>query len=146
MVADEVSQSGSDKIQKTSCKVPISVIRNTSRKGIGYAIKQGLQYALDKKNTVSLLFWRVTIEDDPTEIPRLLGPLLKEDCDYIQGSRFLQGGKRVNNPHIRGVFSRFYPFLWTLLTNVRCTDVTNGFRAYKLELLEDPRINIWQSC
>jgi hypothetical protein len=32
-----------------------------------------------------------------------------------------------------------------MMTNVRCTDVTNGFRSYKLELFDDERINIWQN-
>jgi dolichol-phosphate mannosyltransferase len=50
----------------------------------------------------------------------------------------------VKNPFLRGVFSRLYPFFWTLLTDVRCTDVTNGFRAYKLKIFSDRRINIWQ--
>ena len=27
---------------------------------------------------------------------------------------------------------------------MRCSDVTNGFRAYKASLLKDPRVNIWQ--
>jgi len=84
-------------------------------------------------------------KDDPREIPRLLTPILKEGYDYVQGSRFLPGGKRVKNPFLRGLFSRIYPFVWTLLTNIRCTDVTNGFRAYKLKIFSDKRINIWQS-
>jgi dolichol-phosphate mannosyltransferase len=37
-----------------------------------------------------------------------------------------------------------YPLLWSVLTKVPCTDVTNGFRAYKAEILKDERINIWQ--
>jgi dolichol-phosphate mannosyltransferase len=145
VVADEVSKNGTDRIQKTTCNVPVHIIRNSKRKGIGYAIKQGLRYALDNKKYGIVVVLAGNNKDDPAEIPRLLEPLLKEDCDYVQGSRFLQGGKRVNNPQIRGVFSRLYPIFWTLFTNVRCTDVTNGFRAYKLKLLEDPHINIWQS-
>ena len=27
----------------------------------------------------------------------------------------------------------------------RCTDLTNGFRAYRLALLRDPRVNVWQA-
>jgi dolichol-phosphate mannosyltransferase len=25
-----------------------------------------------------------------------------------------------------------------------CTDLTNGFRAYRLSIIEDPGINVWQ--
>jgi dolichol-phosphate mannosyltransferase len=145
LIADEISEYDSERIQKMTWNVPVHVIRNTKRKGIGYALKQGFRYAIDNKKFGIVVVLAGNNKDNPDEIPRLLEPLLKEGCDYVQGSRFLQGGKRVNNPYIRGVFSRFYPYFWTLLTNVRCTDVTNGFRAYKLKLLDDPRIDIWQS-
>jgi dolichol-phosphate mannosyltransferase len=84
-------------------------------------------------------------KDQPKEIPRLLNPILSKQYDYVQGSRFLQGGNPVKNPFFRRTFSRLFPFAWTLLTKFRCTDVTNGFRAYKLSLFRDNRINIWQS-
>lgn len=127
----------------TPAHIPVHVIRNDVRKGVGYALKQGIRYALDKSYEIAVIL-AGNNKDDPREIPRLLEPLVKEGCDYVQGSRFLRGGHRVNNPYLRGVFSRLYPFVWTLLTNVKCTDVTNGFRAYKLTLFEDRRINIWQ--
>jgi len=144
VVIDGASKKGAERIRKTNVSVPIHIIRNEERKGIGHAIKQGLRYALDNKYSIAVVL-AGNNKDDPGEIPRLLEPLFKEDYDYVQGSRFLPGGRQVNNPFFRGVFSRFYPFIWTLLTNVRCTDVTNGFRAYKLKLFGDTRINIWQS-
>jgi dolichol-phosphate mannosyltransferase len=144
LVSDEINDYYAERLQKTSFNVPVHLIRNGKRKGIGHAIIQGLQYASDNKYDIAVVL-AGNNKDDPSEIPRLIKPLLKDNCDYVQGSRFLPGGKHVNNPFIRGVFSRLYPFIWTLLTNVRCTDVTNGFRAFKLKLLEDSRIDIEQS-
>jgi dolichol-phosphate mannosyltransferase len=123
---------------------PVHVIRNRERKGVGYAIREGIEYALGNGYDVAVVM-AGNNKDDPREIPRLLAPILKEDYDYVQGSRFLPGGKRVKNPFLRGVFSRLFPFFWTLFTNIRSTDVTNGFRAYKLKIFSDKRINIWQS-
>lgn len=124
-------------------KVPIHVIRNEKKNGVGHAIREGIEYALDKRYEVAVIM-AGNNKDDPAEIPRLLWPIVKEGYDYVQGSRFLPGGKRVKNPFLRGIFSRLYPFFWTLCTDVRCTDVTNGFRAYRLSILLDDRINIWQ--
>lgn len=31
-----------------------------------------------------------------------------------------------------------------MFTDVRCTDVTNGFRVYRLKIFSDERIDIWQ--
>lgn len=81
-------------------------------------------------------------KDDPREVPRFLRAIIEEGFDYVQGSRFLPGGRRENL--FRGLFIRLYPFLWTLFTGVRCTDVTNGFRAYRTRIFGDGRIDIWQ--
>lgn len=145
IVVDCATKDELDEIGKAAAKIgtPVHVIRNTERKGVGYAIREGIEYALGKGYDVAVVM-AGNNKDDPREIPRLLTPILKEGYDYVQGSRFLPGGKRVKNPFLRGVFSRLYPFIWTLLTNVRCTDVTNGFRAYKLKIFSDKRIDIWQ--
>jgi dolichol-phosphate mannosyltransferase len=134
-----------DEIGKAAAKsvTPVHVIRNIERKGVGYAIREGIEYALGNGYDVAVVM-AGNNKDDPREIPRLLAPISKEDYDYVQGSRFLPGGKRVKNPFLRGVFSRLFPFFWTLFTNIRCTDVTNGFRAYRLKIFSDKRINIWQ--
>ena len=143
IIMDAASEKDSGKILSASVPIDVHLIRNEERKGIGHAIRQGIQYALDKDFGIVVVL-AGNNKDDPREISRLLEPIMKEDYDYVQGSRFLSGGRRVKNPLLRGIFSRFYPFFWTLLTNVRCTDVTNGFRAYRLRIFEDPRINIWQ--
>lgn len=145
IVIDCASKGDLDEIGKAAAKMgtPVQVIMNRERKGVGYAIREGIEYALGKGYDVAVVM-AGNNKDDPREIPRLLTPILKEDYDYVQGSRFLPGGKRVKNPFLRGVFSRLFPFFWTLFTNVRCTDVTNGFRAYKLKIFLDKWIDIWQ--
>ncbi|MDH5266240.1 MAG: glycosyltransferase family 2 protein [Candidatus Bathyarchaeota archaeon] len=145
VVVDCATEDELDEIGRSAAKIetPVHVIENEERKGVGYAIREGIEYALGNGYDVAVVM-AANNKDDPGEIPRLLRPILEEDCDYVQGSRFLPGGKRVKNPFLRGVFSRLYPFVWTLLTNVRCTDVTNGFRAYKLKIFSDKRIDIWQ--
>jgi dolichol-phosphate mannosyltransferase len=145
IVTDCPTEDELDEIGKAAAKIgtPVHVIRNEERKGVGYAIREGIEYALGNGYDVVVVM-AGNNKDDPREIPRLLAPILKEDYDYVQGSRFLPGGKRVKNPFLRSVFSRLFPFFWTLLTNVRCTDVTNGFRAYKLKIFSDKRIDIWQ--
>jgi dolichol-phosphate mannosyltransferase len=146
IVVDCATQDELDEIAKAAGKIgiPVHIIKNGQRKGVGYAIRQGIEYALSNCYDVVVVM-AGNNKDDPREIPKLLAPILNEDYDYVQGSRFLPGGRRIRNPFLRGVFSRLYPYIWTLLTNVRCTDVTNGFRAYKLKIFLDKRINIWQS-
>ena len=133
-------------IGKAAAKIgtPVHIIKSRERKGVGYAIREGIRYALNHGYDVVVLL-AGNNKDDPREIPRLLNPIMREGYDYVQGSRFLPGGRRAKNPILRGIFSRVYPLIWTLFTKVRCTDVTNGFRAYKTRIFNDKRINIWQS-
>ncbi|HZY46593.1 MAG TPA: glycosyltransferase family 2 protein [Candidatus Bathyarchaeia archaeon] len=124
-------------------KVPIHTIRNPQRNGIGFAIRQGYEYALDNEYDLIVVL-AGNGKDDPREIPRLTTPIMKEGIDYVQGSRFLPGGRRERNPFLRSIFTRLFPVVWTSMTGVHCTEVTNGFRAYKSSILRDPRVNVWQ--
>jgi len=146
IIVDCASRDELDKIREAAVNMqtPVHIAMNAKRKGVGYAIREGIEYALSKRYDIVVVM-AGNNKDNPREIPRLLTPVLKEDYDYVQGSRFLPGGKCVKNPFFRRMFSRLFPFIWTLLTKVRCTDVTNGFRAYKLKIFSDKRINIWQS-
>jgi dolichol-phosphate mannosyltransferase len=145
LVVDCATETELNKISSVARKarVPFCIISNAERKGIGFAIREGLSYALAKDYDLVVVM-AGNNKDDPRQIPRLVRPIANEGYDYVQGSRFLPGGKRAKSPFLRGIFSRVYPFLWTLFTNIRCTDVTNGFRAYRLRILRDKRINLRQ--
>ena len=124
-------------------RVSVTILQNQERKGIGHAIRQGYRYAL--RNGFKLIVVMAgNGKDDPREIPRVVEPILNEGYDYVQGSRFLPGGRKVRNPFLRGIFTRLFPFFWTWVIGIRCTDVTNGFRAYRASILQDPKIDVWQ--
>jgi len=107
-------------------------------------LREGMEYALKKGYDIVVVI-AGNEKDNPDEIPIVVNPLVTNQCDYTQGSRFLPEGKHVNTPILRWIFNRVWPLLWTALTKRKCTDVTNGFRAYKTSLLKDPRVNLNQS-
>jgi dolichol-phosphate mannosyltransferase len=123
--------------------IPIHLVTSQKRRGIGVAIREGIEYAAKEKFDIAIIM-AGNGKDQPQEIRRLLNPIMVQGYDYVQGSRFLPGGKHVKNPFLRRMFSQLFPFAWTLTTRIRCTDVTNGFRAYKLSIFDDTRINIRQ--
>jgi dolichol-phosphate mannosyltransferase len=145
IVVDCADGNDLEKIEKTAAKteIPLRIMSNKERKGVGSAIREGINYACQKEYDIAVLF-AGNNKDDPREIPRLLRPILTEGYDYVQGSRFLPGGRRIKNPVLRGMFSRLYPFLWGFITKARCTDVTNGFRAYRLSIFNNEHINVRQ--
>lgn len=66
---------------------------------------------------------------------------LEEGCDYVQGSRYLPGGRAENTPLERTIANRcIHAPLLSFVGRHRFTDTTNGFRAYSSRYLLDPRV------
>ena len=119
------------------------VVRLGANRGIGAAIRAGLLAARDAGfDTVVVM--AASGKDRPEEIPVLLAKIA-EGCDYVQGSRFLAGGSSVNLPPVRRVLIHLFTRMFRMLSGFKGTDVTNGFRAYRLSLLDDPRIRVEQT-
>lgn len=120
-----------------------TVISHSTQMGIGVAIKDGIDYARESRFDIIVVL-AGNGKDDPSEISRLLEPILKEGYDYVQGSRYLRGGNCGKMPLHRAIITRVYPLLVRLATGFPATDATNGFRAYKADIFDDDRIDIWQ--
>lgn len=66
---------------------------------------------------------------------------LEEGCDYVQGSRYLPGGKAENTPLERTIANRLiHAPLLSLAGRRLYTDTTNGFRAYSARYLTHPAV------
>ena len=66
---------------------------------------------------------------------------LEDGYDYVQGSRYLPGGAAENTPFERTIANRFiHAPLLSLAGRHWFTDTTNGFRAYSVRYLTDPRV------
>lgn len=137
-----VDDGSTDNGPRLAADAGATVIPIGGRRGTGAAIRAGLEAARSRGH------WAVVVmaangKDDPAEAPRLIAHL-REGDDYVQGSRFLAGGSHRNLPPGRHLMIKGYGLVFRVLTATRCTDVTNGFRAYRLALLDDPRIDIAQ--
>ncbi|MBN1878862.1 glycosyltransferase family 2 protein [bacterium] len=122
----------------------LNVIRHEHQCYIGVSIRDGLRMAHRLGMDVVVIF-AGNGKDDPKQIPRLLKPILENGMDYVQGSRYLEGGKFNKMPRHRRVVTRIYPLLLRLFTGFHATDGTNGYRSYRLKILDDPRIDIDQT-
>jgi len=121
----------------------IEPLRNAARSGIGACLKRVVKEGRARGFDV-LVVMAGNDKDDPAEIPRLLAPLRADRADYVQGSRFLPGGASPRLPLFRRLAIPLLSALFRLYTGKASTDLTNGFRAYRLSLFDDPRINIDQ--
>jgi len=66
---------------------------------------------------------------------------LDEGYDYVQGSRFIKGGKGINTPAIRyWAMKLINEPIMTISAKKHLTDTTNGFRAYSRRFMTDKRV------
>ena len=101
------------------------------RMGIFFALQRGYKgiITIDGNNKDS-------IEDVPRFIKKL-----EEGYDFIQGSRFIRGGRAVNTPVIRLVsVCLIHAPIISLTARHRFTDTTNAYRAYSAAYLSDERV------
>lgn len=121
----------------------IEILSNEINKGVGFAIRKIIHFGIDNDFDICVIM-AGNGKDTPLEIPLLLSPIIKEDYDYIQGSRFLVGGSFKNLPFLRRSMILGFTLLMSLFISFKCTDSTNGFRAYKFSIFKDKKINIDQ--
>lgn len=79
-------------------------------------------------------------KDDPEAIPRFIAAL-RAGVDFVQASRFIEGGVAENTPASRDFAIRWIhaPCL-SVASGFRWTDTTQGFRAYSRRMLLDPQV------
>jgi dolichol-phosphate mannosyltransferase len=100
------------------------------RMGFWWALRRGYEgfITIDGNNKDS-------IEDTPRFIEKL-----EKGYDFVQGSRFIKGGKAINTPFIRrwGIRLLHAPII-SITARKRFTDTTNAFRAYSKNYIEKAR-------
>lgn len=119
------------------------VIRHRSNLGVGAGIRDSVIWARERGYD-TLVVMAGNGKMRPGEIPRLLKPIENNKADYVQGSRYLQGGASPNLPLFRRLAIRLFTSIVNLAMGFKGTDVTCGFRAYRLSLFDDPDIDISQ--
>ena len=70
--------------------------------------------------------------------------LLASGSDYVQARARWPAGKVQGNSGGRGLGTRLYSLAFSVLVGRRVTDATNGFRIFRTDLLQDPRIDLEQ--
>lgn len=74
-------------------------------------------------------------KDSIEDVPKFLEKL-EEGYDFVQGSRFIQGGKAINTPLVRYLSVRLiHAPIISLTAGKWYTDTTNAYRAYSKKYL-----------
>jgi dolichol-phosphate mannosyltransferase len=126
LLVDDCSTDGTG---EEAAAMGATVIRHPKNMGVGAAIRTGIHYA-DEHGFDVVVVAASDDQDVPAEIPRLLEPIDEGKAEFVQGSRYLRGGKRVDHPLSRTIMTWSYSAIFSVLALHLVTDGTNGFRAF----------------
>lgn len=143
MLGDDGSKDGTaaaDLVAKYGIRGVTRLKRNG---GLSLNIMVALRW-LASQNYQGVILMNGNNRDGPDAIPEFIRKL-EEGYGYVQGSRFVTGGQHVNTPWIRFLAIRLlHAPLFSLASLKWMTDTTNGFRAFSMAFLNDPRVDAFQ--
>jgi hypothetical protein len=129
LVVDDASEDGTEAAAREAGAL---VARLPIRRGGGQAIRVGYELAL-RLDAVVVASLDADGQHDPSELPSLIEPILRDEADMVQGSRVL--GSFVRESRVRHLGVLLLSWLATVMTGTRITDVSNGYRAIGAETL-----------
>ena len=141
LFVDDGSTDGSYDFLKSS---GYNVLRHERNLGVGAGIRTAVNYGREQ-NCDILVVMAGNGKMLPEEIGRLVKPIVEGRADYVQGSRYLEGGRSSNLPPFRHFAIKVFTVFANIVLGFIGTDITCGFRAYRIALLDDPAIDINQA-
>jgi len=129
LVVDDGSRDGTGEVAETRGAV---VARHVINRGGGAALRTGYRLMSDSNALIV-----VTLDADgqhlPSEMHRLVEPVLSGEVDMAHGSRVL--GQADQNTFARELGIVFFNRLVSLITRTRVSDCSNGYRAVRASVL-----------
>jgi glycosyltransferase involved in cell wall biosynthesis len=129
-----VSDGSSDRTAESAAAAGARVLRLPFNLGIGGAVQTGFRYAWEHGYDLA-----VRCDGDgqhvPSELPKVIEPVVAGDADIAVGSRFVAGEGYRSSPS-RRVGIRLLATVVSAIARQRVTDTTSGFQALNRRALE----------
>ncbi len=101
-------------------------------RGHGVALREGYRIAREELESDYIVTLDADGQWNPAEIDDVLQPLVDDEADFVIGSRVL--GATQTDDQFRQAGVHVFARLVRLLTGVRVTDTSSGFRAMRSEV------------
>jgi len=135
LVVDDNSPDGTgeiaDRIANATSRV--KVLHRAGKLGLGSAYREGFRIALDD-NADYVLEMDADFSHDPSMLPLFVEKMT--DCDLVIGSRYINGVSVVNWPIRRLILSYCASVYTRVITGLKLSDCTGGFKCFRREVLE----------
>ena len=134
-----VDDGSSDGTVNVALSAGATVLRHERNRGYGSALATGFTYFRNNGAGVMVVL-DGDGQHDPSDIPRLVKPVIDGQADVVIGSRFMDGEAKAVMPRYRrfgiGIVNR----AWNIASGEEMTDTQCGFRAYSRDAVEKMEI------
>jgi dolichol-phosphate mannosyltransferase len=114
----------------------LSVFYHKKNRGKGAALNTGFKKATGDFVAIQ----DADLEYNPTDLKRLLRPLIEGKADVVFGSRFLSSGEHRVLYFWHYLGNRFLTFLSNMLTDLNLTDMETCYKVFRRDIIQE--INI----
>ncbi len=122
--------------QSLTKDLPMTVVRHEHNLGYGGNQKAGYRWAIDHGLDIVVLL-HGDGQYAPERLEDLIGPLERDECDVVLGSRMLEPGaaRRGGMPRYKFVGNRILTRVENALVGTSLSEWHSGFRAYRVASL-----------
>jgi glycosyltransferase involved in cell wall biosynthesis len=136
VVVDDGSSDGTGNVALNS---GATVLKHTKNLGYGSALATGFTYFKDHGAGIMIVL-DGDGQHNPSDIPRLVKPVIDGEADVVIGSRFMDDEAKADMPRYRrfgiGIVNR----AWNIASGEDISDTQCGFRAYSRDAVEKMEI------
>ena len=124
--------------QQVATDLPLTVIRHPTNLGYGGNQKAGYRWAIEKDLDIVVLL-HGDGQYAPECLAQMVGPLERDECDAVFGSRMLErgGARRGGMPLYKYVGNRILTTLENAMVGSHLSEWHSGYRAYSVAALRE---------
>ena len=123
-----INDGSTDSTKKVCERENIKCLTLIQNLGIGGAVQTGYIYAYRNDYDIAVQF-NGDGQHDIQSLEKLVAPILDQECDFVVGSRFVDGTSQFKSTKMRRLGIRWLSKTIKLFSGITVKDPTSGFRA-----------------
>lgn len=127
-----INDGSTDGTLKEARKAKVKILNHIFNRGLGAAIKTGLDYAKQINADIAVTF-DSDGQHNPKDINKIIKPIILNQADLVIGSRFK---KRQKVPIDRFILNWFANLTTFILFGISSTDTQSGLRAFSKKAID----------
>ncbi|MCI5132932.1 MAG: glycosyltransferase family 2 protein [Candidatus Electrothrix sp. EH2] len=138
VVVDDCSQDKTAAVVQSlaASNEKITLLQHEQNKGVGAAIATGYIWARDHQVDVTAVM-AADFQMDPEDLPSILEPVCKDECDYTKGNRLFRGESWGMIPRYRYIGNSFLSLFTKVASGYwHVADSQSGYTAISLQALQ----------